>query len=101
MAGKPIMMICDKGFGNGKSESVCFVKLLAEFGKEQENVRVTSIGIEGTGNTTQSEVNRIDYSLTLFDSPNERIQLHGQSTNTGGGTTRDDLKVAARFETSV
>ena len=55
-------------------------------------MRVTFIGIEGVGDTTKSDANGIDHSLTLFDSPNNRRKLHGQGIDAGGGATRDDLK---------
>ena len=73
MASKPVMMMCDKGDGNGKREGTSFIKLLARFSKEWEKVGVTSIGIEGAGNITHSRSNGIDHSLTLFDSPDKRI----------------------------
>jgi len=92
MTGRPVFLMCDKGDGDGKRGGASFVKLLARWSEEAKRVRVTSIGIEGAGNTTKSGADGIDHSLTLFDSPTNRFLLYGQGTDAGGGATRDDLK---------
>ena len=92
IAGKPLTLMCDKGDGAGKRGGASFVKLIARWNEKLQRVRVTSIGIEGAGNTTQSGAEGIDHSLTLYDTPNHRVQVHGQGTDAGGGATREHLQ---------
>ena len=84
--------MCDKGDGAGKRGGASFVKLIARWNLKNQKVRVTSIGIEGAYNTTQSRAEGIDHSLTFFDIPNHRVYTHGQGVNAGGGATREHLQ---------
>ena len=92
IVGKPLTLMCDKGDGAGKRGGASFVKLIARWNEKLQRVRVTSIGIEGAGNTTQSGAEGNDHSLTLYDTPNHRVQVHGQGTDAGGGATREHLQ---------
>ena len=92
MDGKPLFLMCDKGDSSNRRDGASFVKLIARWNSEKDKVRVTSIGIEGAGNTTEDGADAIDHSLKFFETPTRPLQLNGQGTDAGGGATRVDLK---------
>ena len=66
MEGKPLFLLCDKGDMLQGRDGASFIKLVSRWNSEKGGVGVTSIGIEGAGNTTKDGAKAIDYSLKFF-----------------------------------
>ena len=91
MASLPITLLCDKGDGRKAREGANFVKLVAKYNHDTEEVELTCIGISSTGNDSRSAAENINHCLLMYDTENDKIFLVSQGTDAGGGATREDL----------
>ena len=91
MASLPLTLLCEKGDGRKAREGANFVKLVAKYNHDTEEVELTCIGISSTGNDSRSAAENINHCLLMYDTENDKIFLVSQGTDVGGGATREDL----------
>ena len=66
MASLPITLLCDKGDGRKAREGANFVKLVAKYNHDTEEVELTCIGISSTGNDSRSAAENINHCLLMY-----------------------------------
>ena len=68
----PLSILADKGDGRGNPDGANFVKLIGKYNHEREDVDVTCIGIDSTGNDSKSAAENISHSLTKYDTEDKK-----------------------------
>ena len=90
MKNLPLTILADKGDGRKEREGTNFVKLVAKYCHETNEVDVTCIRISSTGNNSRSAAENIHHSLQLYDTEDNHCALDSQGTDAGGGGTRQE-----------
>ena len=91
MQDKPVGIMCDKGEGGSNRNGASFVKLMPRYERKRKRVRVICIGIESAGNHSEDAAKGIDHSLMKFDSPQKRVKVSMQGSDSGGGGVGQSL----------
>ena len=84
----PLTIMVDKGEGESKRDRASFVKLCTCYDDKRSKINVTSIGIQGAGNSSLEGAAGVDLALKFFDDDDHKQQVDHGGSDGGGGATR-------------